>query len=568
MLSFCLIWVRFVEPHRIDEKCVGAARRNINANKFIFVAGDNVTVPFFVVFKASLLFVNPKGNQKRMDPAFQCLSLLRRRKYDECIEKATDCLTINPYDQQLWWIKARALTQKQWIDDTEMEEEGVAEMLLDDNAIAAAPRPGTSLKSGSRGGTGSQGGSRPQSGVQRPLSSGFARPGSSASGSRSGRSSVESAFQGNRPGTSRPVTTSGRFVRLGTASMRSEPGGPFIDIERMDLKKYAERAPMAKVLCDYLIYHDRNPKKALELCAEATALNKFQDWWWKARLAKCYYQLGLYRDAEKQFQSALKHQPMVVVYLELGKVYVKLDQPLTVLELFEKGTEMNPTDTHLLLGMARTYDQLADNEKAVDFYRRVLAIDSSNPEAIACIASYHFYEDQPEIALRLYRRLLQMGVNNTELWNNLGLCCFYASQYDMTISCFERALTLAGDDNLSDVYYNIGQLAIGIGDLGLAYQAFKVSMSVDAENSAESHNNLGILELRKNNIDAARNCFRTATELNSQLVEPLFNGALLAFKIGELQEAFDLCNKALEIYPQHTDSLELKAQLKETFGAL
>ena len=67
-----------------------------------------------------------------------------------------------------------------------------------------------------------------------------------------------------------------------------------------------------------------------------------------------------------------------------------------------------------------------------------LQLDSSNIESIACLASNHFYNDHPEIALRLYRRLLQMGVNNTELWNNLGLCCFYCSQYDMTLSCFER----------------------------------------------------------------------------------------------------------------------------------
>ena len=499
-----------------------------------------------------------------MDPAFLCLSLLRRRKFDECIEKATECLSANPYDQQLWWIKARALTSKQWIDDTEMEEEGVAEVLLDDNAMAGAPRPGTSLRTGTGSRAGSQAG-RPMSGAGRPMSSGFARPGSSSRQSRGG--SVESAFQGNRPGTSRPVTSSGRFVRLGTASMRSEPGGPFIDTERLDMKRYAERQPMAKVLCDYLIYHDHNPKKALELCAEATKVSRFQDWWWKARLGKCYYQLGLLRDAEKQFQSALKQQEMIVTYLELSKVYMKLDQPLTVLELFEKGIEKNPMDTHLLLNVARVYDQLSDNERASEFYRKVLEIDSSNPEAIACIASYHFYEDQPEIALRLYRRLLQMGINNTELWNNLGLCCFYASQYDMTLSCFERAITMAGDDNMADVYYNIGQVAIGIGDLGLAYQAFKVAISIDS-NHSESYNNLGILELRKNNLDQARNCFHTAHEMQPNSCEPLFNGALLAYKIGELQEAFDLCNKALEVFPQHSDSLELKAQLKEAFGAL
>ena len=48
----------------------------------------------------------------------------------------------------------------------------------------------------------------------------------------------------------------------------------------------------------------------------------------------------------------------------------------------------------------------------------------------------------------------------------MGLCCFYAGQYDLTLSCFERALMLADDDNMADVWYNIGQVAIGVGDLG------------------------------------------------------------------------------------------------------
>ena len=40
------------------------------------------------------------------------------------------------------------------------------------------------------------------------------------------------------------------------------------------------------------------------------------------------------------------------------------------------------------------------------------------------------------------------------------------------------------------------QLASEVGDLGLAYQAFKIAISVDP-NHAESYNNIGVLELRK-----------------------------------------------------------------------
>lgn len=36
--------------------------------------------------------------------------------------------------------KCRAVIKQNYIDDIEMDEEGVAEMLLDENALAAMPR--------------------------------------------------------------------------------------------------------------------------------------------------------------------------------------------------------------------------------------------------------------------------------------------------------------------------------------------------------------------------------------------------------------------------------------------
>lgn len=103
-----------------------------------------------------------------------------------------------------------------------------------------------------------------------------------------------------------------------------------------------------------------------------------------------------------------------------------------------------------------------------------------------------------------------MGVYNTELFVNLGLCYFYAQQYDVTINCFQRALSLASDDNIADVWYNIGHFALvrtsqceeliinviltqGLGDNILAYQCFKLAVTID-NNHAEAYNNLGVLE--------------------------------------------------------------------------
>ena len=507
-----------------------------------------------------------------MDPSYLALSKLRRRHYDDSIQICSKLLHENNRDQAVWYIKTRALTLSSWVDDTDLEEEGVAEMLLDDNAVASAPRPGTSLSrpssdSGMSSGSSSNQSMRPVSSSGRPLS-GFVRPGSRSGGGR-GASSIEQAMQGNRPGTgsSRPMTSLGRRVRLGTASMLSDHGGPFINADRLPLRKYAHRPSLAKVLCDYLLYQDNNPKKALELAAEATIATQYTDWWWKARLGKAYYQLGLFRDAEKQFKSSLREQDMIVTSLELAKVYLKLDQPMAALAVYKEAHEHHPTDTSVLLGIARVYDMVDDSDNALAHYKKVLKIDAGCIEAIACMASHHFYSDQPEVALRFYRRLVQMGLNNTELWNNVGLCCFYASQYDMALGCFERALALADDTNMADVWYNIGQVAIGIGDLGLAYQTFKIAISIDSDH-AEAFCNLGVLELRMRREERARSNFQSAMRLAPYQFEAHYNGGLLAYNQGNFEQAHALATKSLDRYPDHTDSKELLSQLRQHFTKL
>lgn len=64
----------------------------------------------------------------------------------------------------------------------------------------------------------------------------------------------------------------------------------------------------------------------------------------------------MYRDAERQFKSALAQQPMVDTYLYLCKVYVRLDQPLTAVEVFQQGLEKFPNEITLQTGIARVYE--------------------------------------------------------------------------------------------------------------------------------------------------------------------------------------------------------------------
>lgn len=130
---------------------------------------------------------------------------------------------------------------------------------------------------------------RPVSQSGRPVT-GFSRPSSSSSG---GTANVRDAIQSSRRSTTaRPMTNMGREVRLGTASFASSSGGVLIDVEKINVKKYAQRTGLAMILVDYLLYVVHNTRKALDICAAATKESDYKSWWWKAKLGKCYFKLG------------------------------------------------------------------------------------------------------------------------------------------------------------------------------------------------------------------------------------------------------------------------------------
>uniref|UniRef100_A0A3B5A3Q5 Tetratricopeptide repeat domain 8 n=1 Tax=Stegastes partitus TaxID=144197 RepID=A0A3B5A3Q5_9TELE len=471
-----------------------------------------------------------------MDPLFLAWSYFRRRKLQQCSDICTKILQDNPYDQAAWSLKTCAITEMVYIDEVEVDQEGIAEMMLDESSIAQVARPGTSLRlPGTSQGGGPTPAVRPMTQSGRPIT-GFVRP-----STQSGRpGTMEQAIKTPRTAsTARPVTSaSGRFIRLGTT------------------------------LFEYIFHHENDVKNALDLAAQATEHAQFKDWWWKVQLGKCYYRLGLYREAEKQFRSALNHQEVVDTYLYLAKVYQRLDQPVTALNLFKQGLDHFPGEVTLLTGIARIHEEMNNILSATEYYKDVLKQDNTHVEAIACIGSNHFYTDQPEIALRFYRRLLQMGVYNCQLYNNLGLCCFYAQQYDMTLSSFERALALvASDEEQADVWYNIGHVAVGIGDLTLAYQSFKLTLAFNNDH-AEAYNNLAVLELRKGHIEQSKAFLQTAASLAPHMYEPHFNLSILSEKIGDLQSSYTAAQKAEDAFPEHVDTQQLLRQLRQHFTVL
>lgn len=70
--------------------------------------------------------------------------------------------------------------------------------------------------------------------------------------------------------------------------------------------------------------------------------------------------------------------------------------------------------------------------------------------------------------------------------------------------------------------YNIGHIGISLGDLGLAYQAFKVAVSIDPTHG-EALNNIAVLEMRRQKFEVAKSCLSTSCEVSPHIFEPFYN---------------------------------------------
>lgn len=350
--------------------------------------------------------------------------------------------------------------------------------------------------------------------------------------------------------------------------LASGPDGPFINLARLNIAKYAANPAIARSLFEYILMHENDTRLALDLAAQATEASKFKDWWWKLQLGKCYYKVGLLRDAESQFKSCIKDCVTVDPYLWLGKVFLRLDQPLAAMELYKSGVEKFPQE--LTLNMARIWEALGEQEQAVQLYRDVVKIDAVCVEAIACIAMHHFYTDQPEVALRYYRRILQISAPCPEVYNNLGLCSFYSQQYDVAITCFEKALFYSdSDETTAEIWYNLSHIALGSGDRQLATQCLRLAL-VSNNNHSEAYNNMGVIECSRSsrtaqNVTQAKSHFESSANAAKHLYEPLFNLAVISEELGKYADAYENVRKSLNLFPDFYAAKDLLKRLQKMY---
>lgn len=76
---------------------------------------------------------------------------------------------------------------------------------------------------------------------------------------------------------------------------------------------------------------------------------------------------------------------------------------MTASEVCRQALHQFPDDVSVMTELARLTEALNEPQASVKYYRGIVIEDATHTEAIASIGMYHFYNNQPELALRYYR---------------------------------------------------------------------------------------------------------------------------------------------------------------------
>ena len=62
------------------------------------------------------------------------------------------------------------------------------------------------------------------------------------------------------------------------------------------------------------------------------------------------------------------------MFLELSKVYIRIDQPLAAMEVYRTGLDKFPNEVSLLLGNARVQESIGNTSIANSYYKMALQV--------------------------------------------------------------------------------------------------------------------------------------------------------------------------------------------------
>lgn len=213
---------------------------------------------------------------------------------------------------------------------------------------------------------------------------------------------------------------------------------------------------------------------------------------------------------------------------------------------------MNQLSISEALQRAIDFQRRGQLDVAADIYRRILAVDSNQPDALHLLGLIESSQGNHASAIALIQRAVQIMPTSDTFWSNLGVTLKTAGQIQAAIDAYQRALDL--NPSNADAHFNIGKSFKAAGMMEQAETAFRRALELDRTRSSPW---LSLMSLytEVHHLGEASSLAEEAERLFPSNSEILLNVGAIRKRAGDLEQALATYKKVLEFAPEHVDAL-------------
>jgi tetratricopeptide (TPR) repeat protein len=263
--------------------------------------------------------------------------------------------------------------------------------------------------------------------------------------------------------------------------------------------------------------------------------------------------------AESEFKTALKLQPdseeavttLALLYTEEGDS-TRAAQVLSAVPDASRSAKL-----YSVLGY--TYEQQKEYKKAIDAYRKAIALDRDNLDAIRGLAENLMNDGQTEAALEQYKVIADANPEDAQTYVRIAEIYRRSGKFDLALENLKKAQSMVPDS--IDVPYNLARVYQAQGRYDDAVQILQdlLKKTEKPENNytqAEKNNRSVFLELLgsvyrdNNNSQLAIETFRKMLPLGDENAERGYQQIIDTYREArQWQQATDIAKEAVQKLP-------------------
>ncbi len=213
------------------------------------------------------------------------------------------------------------------------------------------------------------------------------------------------------------------------------------------------------------------------------------------------------------------------------------------LELFIEAARANPNEAEYPNNSGTCRLRLKEARNALKDFERAASIDPKSPLYRFNIGLAHMYLGENDLAAARFREAAEIDDACFPAWSHLGLVYFQEKRYVEAEAAWQRASALKED---AEVQNNLGMIYMERNDLQAAELRFAEAVRIDGR-FLLAHYNLGVLYQKRNENERAERAYSSAIALDQAYFTAYYNRALVELAQGKERVAA----RSLELFIQY-----------------